>query len=72
MKSRRNFIKTTAAATLGSLFSTWAIGKPNSDKYGNTLPLRTITRDGEKSTAFALGGVPHVDKPKRGRIRKTR
>lgn len=63
MTDRRSFIKQTTIATLGSLLSSWAIASPERDKYGKTLPLRTITRNGEKVTAFALGGY-HMSKEK--------
>lgn len=56
MKSRREFIKkTTAFAALG-LMTDWALADPTNDKLGNVLPMRTITRDGTKVTAFCLGG----------------
>jgi len=56
MDSRRDFIKKTSALTALSLFSGWASFGASSDKLGDVLPLRKITRNGEKSTAFALGG----------------
>ena len=56
MKSRREFLKKTTALTAYSLFSGWASTSLASDKLGTILPLRQITRNGEKSTAFALGG----------------
>lgn len=34
----------------------WARAMPESDKLGELLPLRQLTRDGEKITAFCLGG----------------
>jgi predicted aldo/keto reductase-like oxidoreductase len=56
MESRRNFLKKTSALTAYSIFSGWASYGATSDKLGNVLPLRQITRNGEKSTAFCLGG----------------
>ncbi len=56
MKTRREFLKeTTALAALG-LISDWASAEPNADKYGKVLPKRKLTRNGEKVTAFCLGG----------------
>jgi uncharacterized protein len=56
MDTRREFIrKATAAAALG-LMMDWARAMPESDKLGELLPLRQLTRDGEKVTAFCLGG----------------
>ena len=34
----------------------WASAIPLSDTHGNILPLRRLTRNGEKVTAFCLGG----------------
>jgi aryl-alcohol dehydrogenase-like predicted oxidoreductase len=56
MGSRRNFLKKTSALTAYSILSGWASYGASSDKLGNVLPLRQITRDGQKSTAFCLGG----------------
>lgn len=61
MKTRRTFIKTTAALSLGTLMSNWAMGSPKKDRYGNVLPQRTLTRNGEKVTAFGMGGY-HMSK----------
>ena len=56
MKSRREFIKKTSALTAYSLFSGWTLKSAASDRLGSVLPMRQITRSGEQSTAFALGG----------------
>lgn len=56
MESRRDFIKKTTALTAFSLFSDWAAAGTPTDKIGKVLPMRQIIRNGEKSTAFALGG----------------
>lgn len=56
METRREFIQKSASLSLGTLLSGWAFGALGNDKYGEVLPLRTITRTGEKTTAFALGG----------------
>lgn len=61
MKTRRNFIKTTAALSISSLVSNWALGIPGKDKFGKKLPMRRLTRNGEKVTAFCLGGY-HMSK----------
>ena len=56
MESRRSFIKkSTAIAALG-LVADWASAKTASDKWGKLLPQRQLTRNGEKVTAFCLGG----------------
>lgn len=56
METRRNFIKKTTALTAMGLFADWALAGTDSDKLGEVLPMRQITRDGQKTTAFALGG----------------
>ncbi len=56
MESRRDFIKKTTALTAMGLFSNWASSCTSKDKLGEVLPMRQIIRNGEKSTAFALGG----------------
>jgi len=56
MGSRREFLKKTSAVTAYSIFSGWASSQAATDKLGEVLPLRQITRNGEKSTSFALGG----------------
>ncbi len=61
METRRKFIKNTAALTAGTLLTKWSLAAGKKDKFGQVLPLRKITRSGEKSTAFALGGY-HMSK----------
>jgi len=56
METRRKFIKTTAAFSLAGALSHWAINAFGEDNRGEILPQRRITRNGEKTTAFALGG----------------
>ncbi len=56
MESRRDFLKKTTTLTAFSIFSSWASSSAASDELGETLPLRQITRSGQKSTAFTLGG----------------
>jgi len=55
-KTRRVFLKETGfLAILGSIVH-WAEGCSSEDKLGEVLPLRQLTRDGQKVTAFCLGG----------------
>jgi aryl-alcohol dehydrogenase-like predicted oxidoreductase len=56
MTTRRNFIKKAGAATALGLVMDWAMALPVRDKLGETLPMRRLTRNGEKVTAFSLGG----------------
>ncbi|MCG8306335.1 MAG: aldo/keto reductase [Cytophagales bacterium] len=49
-------MKKTTAVTAYSIFSGWASSSLASDKIGAVLPRRQIARNGEQSTAFALGG----------------
>lgn len=56
MKNRREFIKKSASITALGLISNWASAMPTSDKLGEVLPLRQLTRDGQKVTSFCLGG----------------
>jgi predicted aldo/keto reductase-like oxidoreductase len=54
--SKREFLKESAVfATLGSMV-TWASGCSEQDSLGQVLPKRKLTRDGERVTAFCLGG----------------
>ena len=55
-KTRRVFLKQTAAlAALGAMVD-WASAAPERDKLGEILPQRQLTRDGQKVTALCLGG----------------
>ena len=56
MENRRNFIKKTATLAAFSLVADWASANPETDKWGEILPQRQLTRDGKKVTAFCLGG----------------
>jgi aryl-alcohol dehydrogenase-like predicted oxidoreductase len=56
MENRRQFIKKTAAVAAFSLVADWASAVPESDKWGDILPQRQLTRDGQKVTSFCLGG----------------
>lgn len=56
MEDRRNFIKKSATVAAFSLVADWASALPSSDRIGEILPQRQLTRDGEKVTSFCLGG----------------
>lgn len=56
MENRRNFLKKSASAAAFGLVADWASAMPTYDKLGETLPQRQLTRNGEKVTAFCLGG----------------
>ena len=64
MQTRREFLRTTtgavAATTAASLLAQGSLGaaeaSAESDALGILLPRRVLMRDGEKSTAFGLGG----------------
>ena len=56
MGNRREFVKKTASLTAFGLIANWAAAMPTSDKLGEVLPLRQLTRNGEKVTSFCLGG----------------
>jgi len=56
MENRRTFIKKTATIAALSLVADWASANPETDKWGEILPQRQLTRDGQKVTAFCLGG----------------
>ena len=66
MGNRREFVKKTASAAAFSLFADWANAMPASDSLGEILPLRQLTRDGQKVTSFCLGGyhVGFTENPK--------
>lgn len=64
MKNRRSFIKSTAAITIGGFLSSWTNVLPGKDSFGDLLPTRTLVRNGEKTTAFGLGGY-HMSKAKK-------
>jgi len=56
METRRDFIKKAGAAAALGLVADWAMALPGSDKLGDILPQRQLIRNGEKVTAFCLGG----------------
>ena len=56
MENRRNFIKKTAAVTALGLVANWASAISKNDRLGDILPQRQLIRNGEKVTAFCLGG----------------
>lgn len=57
METRRQFIRKASAAAAGmGLMMEWASAAPVSDKLGELLPQRQLIRNGEKVTAFNLGG----------------
>lgn len=56
METRREFIKKAGAAAALTFMMDWAMGMTASDKWGDILPQRQLIRNGEKVTAFCLGG----------------
>lgn len=56
MDNRRDFIKKTATIAAFSMVADWVSAKPNVDRLGELLPMRQLIRNGEKVTAFCLGG----------------
>jgi len=56
METRRNFIKKATAFSLAGILSNWTLNALATDKHGEVLPLRKLTRDGQMVTAFTLGG----------------
>mgnify|MGYP006293126617 FL=1 len=56
MDTRRDFIKKAGAFAALSFVMDWARAGGISDRLGEVLPMRQLTRDGEKVTAFCLGG----------------
>ncbi len=56
MDNRREFIKKASAAAALTFMMDWASGKTGSDRLGDILPQRQLIRNGEKVTAFSLGG----------------
>lgn len=65
MENRRKFIKKVGTVAALSLIADWASAIPVSDKWGEILPQRRLTRDGQKVTAFCLGGyhLGFIDNP---------
>jgi len=56
MKNRREFIKSTAVLGVFGMLHQWASAIPGTDLYGDILPMRRLIRNGEKVTAFSVGG----------------
>lgn len=56
MENRREFMKKAGAITALSLISDWAAAETPRDSLGEILPQRQLIRNGEKVTAFCLGG----------------
>lgn len=65
MENRREFIRKAGTVAALSLIADWASAMPASDKWGKILPQRQLTRDGQKVTAFCLGGyhLGFIDNP---------
>ena len=65
MENRRKFIKKIGTVAALGLIADWASAIPVSDKWGGILPQRQLTRDGQKVTAFCLGGyhLGFIDNP---------
>ncbi len=61
METRRKFIKKSASFSVAGLLSNWAFQSFAADGSGQVLPQRQLTRNGEKVTAFSLGGY-HLGK----------
>jgi aryl-alcohol dehydrogenase-like predicted oxidoreductase len=56
MKNRREFIKSTAVLGVFGMLHQWASAIPAADTYGDILPMRRLIRNGEKVTAYSVGG----------------
>jgi len=56
MDTRRDFIKKASAAAALTFMMDWVMGQAESDRLGDILPQRQLIRNGEKVTAFSLGG----------------
>ncbi len=56
MEERRAFIRKVSAVAALGLVADWVSASPVKDKSGDILPQRQLTRNGEKVTAFCLGG----------------
>jgi predicted aldo/keto reductase-like oxidoreductase len=64
--SKRAFLQETAAFTGLASMVNWASASSEEDSLGQVLPMRKLTRDGERVTAFCLGGyhLGFTDNPK--------
>ena len=56
MKNRREFIKSTAVLGVFGMLHQWASAIPVADTHGDILPMRRLIRNGEKVTAYSVGG----------------
>ncbi len=56
MKNRREFIKSSAVLGVFGMLHQWATALPLADTHGDILPMRRLIRNGEKVTAYAMGG----------------
>jgi len=56
MKNRREFIKSSALLGIFGMLHNWASALPLADRHGTMLPLRQLIRNGEKVTAYSVGG----------------
>jgi aryl-alcohol dehydrogenase-like predicted oxidoreductase len=56
MKNRREFIKSSALLGVFGMLHNWASALPLADSHGTMLPLRRLIRNGEKVTAYSVGG----------------
>lgn len=56
MENRREFLKKSVVLCVIGLLHDWASALPLTDRHGSMLPLRRLIRNGEKVTAFCLGG----------------
>lgn len=56
MKNRREFIKSSALLGIFGMLHDWASAQSKADGYGTILPERRLIRNGEKVTAYSVGG----------------
>ncbi len=56
MKNRREFIKSSAVLGVFGMLHQWASALPLADIHGDILPMRRLIRNGEKVTAYTMGG----------------
>lgn len=56
MKNRREFIKSSALLGVFGMLHNWASALPLADSHGSMLPMRRLIRNGEKVTAYSVGG----------------
>lgn len=56
MATRRDFFKQVGMVAALGMVTEWVTACAETDKYGEILPQRQLIRNGEKVTAFSLGG----------------